>query len=67
MSIPKTTGYTEIVKIAEAALNNDKEKAIKYIRKFLIKFPENDLCYPFNYLLKGENNPQGLGHGDIDG
>ena len=34
MSIPKTTGYNEIVKIAEAALKGDKEMAKKYITTF---------------------------------
>jgi len=65
MAIPKTTGYTEIVKITEAALKGDTEKARKYVERFMIKHPESDLIYPFTHLLKGENNPSGLGHGDI--
>ena len=60
MSIPKTTGYNEIVKIAEAALKGDKEMAKKYINKFLIKHTHSDLVYPFTHLLNGENNPSGL-------
>jgi hypothetical protein len=63
--IPKTTGYTELVKIAEAALDGDKEKARKYVEKYIIKFPESDLIYPFTHLLKGEKNPSGL-HLDND-
>lgn len=67
MGIPKTTGYTEIVKITEAALKGDAEKARKYVERFMIKHPESDLIYPFTHLLKGENNPSGLGHGEITG
>ncbi len=67
MAIPQTTGYTEIVKITEAALKGDSEKARKYIERFIIKHPESDLIYPFTHLLKDENNPSGLGHGDITG
>ncbi len=67
MAIPKTTGYTEIVKITEAALKGDAEKARKYVERFMIKHPESDLIYPFNALLNGNNNPSGLGHGDITG
>lgn len=60
MEIPRTKGYTEIVKITEAALNGDKEKARKYIERYLIKYPESDLIYPFTALLKGDLNPSGL-------
>jgi len=67
MEIPRTKGYTEIVKIAEAALKGDTEKARKYINTYLLKFPESDLVYPFNALLNGNNNPSGLGHHDITG
>lgn len=65
MEIPRTKGYTELVKIAESALIGDKEKARKYIEKYLIKFPESDLVYPLTALLNGNNNPSGLGHHDI--
>ena len=65
MSIERTKGYTEIVKITEAALKGDKQKAVKHINAYLIKYPESDLVYPFTALLKGENNPSGLGHHDI--
>lgn len=65
MAIPQTKGYTEIVKITEAALKGDKEKARKYVERFVIKYPESDLIYPFTHLLKEDNNPSGLGHGDI--
>jgi len=61
MAIPKTTGYTEIVKIAEAALKGDTEMAQKYVQRFIAKYPESDLIYPFTHLLKGESNPSGLG------
>lgn len=53
------------MKIVEAALDLDRDKAIKYINKFIIKFPESDLIYPFTHLLKWKKNPSGLGHGDI--
>lgn len=65
MEIPRTKGYTDIVKIAEAALNGDKEKAVKHMKAYLIKYPESDLVYPFTALLNGNNNPSGLGHYDI--
>ena len=60
MEIPRTKGYTEIVKIAEAAFNGEQEKARKYINKYLIKFPESDLVYPFAAILRGDLNPSGL-------
>ena len=60
MPIPKTQGYTELVKIGEAALDGDKEKARKYVERFIVKFPESDLIYPFTHLLNGEKNPSGL-------
>ena len=60
MAIPRTKGYTDIVKIAEAALNGDKEKAIKHIKAYLIKYPESDLVYPFSAILRGDLNPSGL-------
>lgn len=62
----RTKGYTEIVKITEAALNGDKDKALKYINDYILKYPESDLILPFNALLKGDNNPSGLGHHDIE-
>jgi len=58
----QTKGYTEIVKIAEAALNGDIEMARKYIERYIEKYPESDLIYPFTNLLKGESNPSGLTH-----
>lgn len=62
----KPYGYTELVKIAEAALNGDVEKAKTYINKFIIKFPvESDLTRPFRSLLNGNTNPSGLGFHDI--
>lgn len=64
-AIPKTKGYTELVKIIEASLSGDKEKAKKYIERYIIKYPESDLIYPFTHLLKGNSNPSNLGHGDI--
>ena len=60
MAITRTKGYTDIVKIAEAALNGDKEKAIKHIKAYLIKYPESDLVYPFSAILRGDLNPSGL-------
>ncbi len=65
MENTKTIGYTEIVKIAEAALNGDKDKARAYIAIFIAKFPESDLEYPFTNLLEGKTNPSNLGHGKI--
>lgn len=65
MDIPKTKGYTEIVKITEAALNGDIEKAKMYVERFIIKHPESDLIHPFTHLLNRNINPSGLGHGDI--
>lgn len=65
MVTTRTKGYTEIVKIADSALNVDKEKGRKYIEQYLTKFPESDLIYPFTALLNGNNNPIGLGHHDI--
>lgn len=41
----KTIGYTEIVKISEAALKGDSEKAKKYIEQFMIKYPNSDLNF----------------------
>ena len=66
MAIPKTTGYTEIVKIAEAALKGDTEMAKKYINKFIIKHTHSDLIHPFTHLLNGENNPSGLGFSETE-
>lgn len=58
--IPTTKGYTEIVKIAEAALNGDKEKARKFMQAYLIKYPVGEFVYPFTHLLNGENDPAGF-------
>ena len=66
MEIPKTKGYTELVKITEAALQGNKENARKYVEKFMLKYPESDLIYPFTHLLKGDKNPSGLGNGNIN-
>ena len=60
MKIPTTKGYTEIVKITEAALDGDTEKARKYIEQFIVEYPESDLIYPFTHLLTGNKNPNGL-------
>lgn len=65
MAIPKTKGYTEIVKIIEAALNGDIEKAHKYVDRFIIKYPESDLIYPITHILANNNNPSQIGHGNI--
>jgi hypothetical protein len=65
MKVLETKGRTEIIKILEAALNNDKGKVINYTERYIIKYPESDLVYPFTQLLNGEKNPSGLGHGDI--
>jgi len=61
MEIPKTKGYAELVKITEAALDGNKENARKYVKRFMLKYPESDLIYPFTHLLKGDINPSGLG------
>lgn len=61
MTIPVTKGYTEIVKIAEAGLLGDQQKVMKYMEKFLIKYPESDLCFAFNHLLNGDESPVGFG------
>jgi hypothetical protein len=58
--IPRTKGYTEFVKIAEAGLHVDKEKVRKFIERYLEKWPETDLVYAFSALLKGDKNPSGL-------
>lgn len=50
-------GYTAIVKIAESALKGDKERARKYIEKYVEMYPEGDLTLPFTRLLNGENSP----------
>jgi len=63
--IPKTKGYTEIVKITEAALNGDKEKAKLYIEQYISEYPDSDLIKPFTHLLNGELNPDGLGFHEI--
>ncbi len=52
--------YTALVKIAECALNGDKNKAIKSVERYITKFPDSDLVRPFVNLLRGENNPDGL-------
>jgi hypothetical protein len=56
MAIPRTKGYTEIVKITEAALNGDAERARMFVKRFIIKYPESDLIYPFTHLLNGETD-----------
>ena len=55
-----TKGRTEIIKITEAALEGDKEKAKKFIERYMIKYPESDLIYPFRNLLNNNKNPNGL-------
>ena len=55
-----TKGRTEIIKITEAALEGDKEKAKKFIERYMIKYPESDLIYPFRNLLNSNKNPNGL-------
>lgn len=60
MDIPKTKGYTCFVKIAECALEGDIVKAKHYVKKFIIMYPESDLIYPFQHLLNGIKNPDGL-------
>lgn len=65
MAIPKTKGYTELVKITECALNGDKEKARKYVERYIEKWPESDLIYPFKHLLNGVINPSGLGFPEV--
>jgi hypothetical protein len=65
MKIPETKGRTILIKIAECALNGDKDMARKYVEKYMIIYPDSDLIYPFTHLLAGENNPSGLGHHDI--
>jgi hypothetical protein len=57
-----TKGRTEIIKIVESALDGDKEKVKLYIERYIIKYPESDLIYPFANLLNGEKNPSKLGH-----
>ena len=60
MSIPRTIGYTEIVKIAEAALNSDPERARRFMKKYIDIYPDKDLVYPFTALLNAETNPSAL-------
>jgi len=60
MSIPKTEGYSCIVKIAEAALESDKEKAKKFMDRYITLYPISDLTFPFTHLLNGNKNPNGL-------
>lgn len=60
MDIPRTIGYTEIVKIAECALNGDSERAKVFIKRYIGKYPDKDLVYPFTHLLNGVTNPSGL-------
>ena len=55
-------GYTALVKIAESALNGDKEKARKYMKKYVEMYPDGDLALPFTRLLNGENSPIKLEH-----
>ncbi len=65
--IPKTKGYTCIVKIAESALNGDTKKAKYYIKKYMVMYPESDLIYPFTHLLAGNLNPDKLTISNSDG
>lgn len=60
MDIPRTIGYTEIVKIAECALDGDSERAKVFIKRYIGKYPDKDLVYPFTHLLNGVTNPSGL-------
>ena len=60
MDIPRTKGYTCFVKIAESALGGDTSRARKYIEKFILMYPESDLVYPFQHLLNGIKNPDGI-------
>lgn len=60
MDIPRTTGYTEIVKIAECALNGDSERARVFIKRYIGKYPDKDLVYPFTHLLNGVTNPSNI-------
>lgn len=60
MDIPRTIGYTEIVKIAECALNGDSERARVFLKRYIGKYPDKDLVYPFTHLLNGVTNPSGL-------
>lgn len=56
----KTLGYVDIVKIFEAALDGDRDKAIRHAKRYIEKYPDRDLVYPFTLLMKGEKNPSGL-------
>lgn len=53
-------GYTEIVKLAESALNGDSEKSKVWINKFIEKYPNSKLIKPFKALLIGDKNPDKL-------
>ena len=53
-------GYTEIVKLAESALNGDSEKSKFWINKFIDKHPNSELIKPFKALLIGDKNPDKL-------
>lgn len=53
-------GYTEIVKLAESALNGDSEKSKLWINKFIDKYPNSELIKPFKALLIGDKNPDKL-------
>lgn len=53
-------GYTEIVKLAESALNGDSEKSKFWINKFIEKHPNSELIKPFKALLIGDKNPDKL-------
>lgn len=56
----KQTGYTEIVKMIEGALDGNSEKVRRYANGFLQKFPDHMLCKPIKSLLEGNKNPDGL-------
>lgn len=53
-------GYTEIVKITEAAIESNPEKAIRYAKAYISKFPNGDFVKPFTALLIGDKNPDNL-------
>lgn len=53
-------GYTEIVKLAESALNGDSEKSKFWINKFINKYPNSEFIKPFKALLMGDKNPDKL-------
>jgi hypothetical protein len=59
-------GYTEIVKIAESGILQDRDRTIKWMNRYVAKYPESDLYRPFTALIKGENGGLKLEQEEIE-